>query len=73
MEPTARSLEWRPFARASSGELAGLASVEDRAPFATLGNMVHAHFNFADLLFNKNPYWDQHVEDEAFGDEFKKN
>jgi hypothetical protein len=53
--------------------LAGLASVEDRAPLATLGNMAHAHFNFADLLFKKNPYWDQHVEDEAFGDEFKKN
>jgi hypothetical protein len=53
--------------------LASQGSEEDRAPLATVGNVVHAHFNFADLLFKKSPYRDQHVEDEAFGDEFKKH
>ena len=40
---------------------------------ATLSDAVHADFNFADLLFKNSPYWDQHVEDEAFGDEFNKH
>jgi hypothetical protein len=53
--------------------LAGLEREEARAPLTTSGKEVHAHFNFADLLFKKSPYWDQHVEDEAFGDEFKKH
>jgi hypothetical protein len=33
---------------------------------------AHAGSSFADLLFGKNPTWDQHVDDEAFGDEFER-
>lgn len=40
---------------------------------AVLGSMAHARSSYADLLFKKKPYWDRHVEDEAFGDEFKRH
>jgi hypothetical protein len=35
-----------------------------------LGAEARACSSFADLLFGKSPTWDQHVDDEAFGDEF---
>lgn len=37
-----------------------------------LGAEAHACSSFADLLFGRSPDWDRHVDDEAFGDEFKK-
>jgi hypothetical protein len=38
---------------------------------AILCNEAHAYSRFADLLFGKPACWDRHVDDEAFGDEFK--
>jgi hypothetical protein len=36
------------------------------------GAEVHACSSFTDRLFGRNPDWDRHVEDEAFGDEFAR-
>ena len=37
-----------------------------------LGAEAHACSNLADRLFGKNPDWDRHIDNEAFGDEFAR-
>lgn len=40
---------------------------------AVLGESAQAYSNFAERLFGRPSQWSQHVDDEAFGDEFKRH
>ena len=39
---------------------------------AVLTGAAHAHYNVAKLLFTKQSQTSQHLDEEAFGDEFKR-
>jgi hypothetical protein len=39
---------------------------------AALSATAHAHYNIAEYLFGKHSQTPQHLDEEAFGDEFRR-
>ena len=39
---------------------------------AALNGAAHAHYNLAEYLFGKQSQTPQHLDEEAFGDEFRR-